>query len=161
MPTRTTLALAALFLTLPLCSCGGGSGDPGSLTNDGYAALGSGDHQGALDSFQSALAGLDPAAPEFMRAKMGEIEALTHLDADGARDALIGMGDQAGEAEYSKVAGNLTAERHFSQAIDVLDAGIKRHGESPKLKALLDKVRVEAEKSDPAALEKLKGLGYL
>jgi hypothetical protein len=162
MATRTTLALAALCLTLPLASCGGGGGDPASLTNDGYASLGSGDHQGALESFEKALAGLDANAPEYMRAKMGEIEALTHLDADRAKDALLGLGDRAGESEYSKVASNLTVEGHFMQAIDVLDAGVKKYGESPKLKALLDKVKAEAEKSGSSdALDKLKGLGYL
>jgi hypothetical protein len=161
MPKRTTLALTALLLTLPLSSCGGG-GDPASLTDDGYAALGSSDYEGALGSFQSALAGLDPAEPGFMRAKMGEIDALTHLDPDGARDAILGIGDRAGEAEYSKVASDLTAEGHYIQAIDVLDGGVKRHGESPKLKALLEKVRAEAEKSGSSdALDKLKGLGYL
>ncbi len=162
MQIRTTLALATLALTLPLASCGGGAADPGSLTNDGYAALGSSDYQGALESFHEALAGLEADAPGFLRAKMGEIEALTHLDPDKAKDALLAVGDQIGESEYCRVAGDLTVGEHFDQAIDVLNAGVEKHGESPKLRALLDKVAVEAEKAGSTdALDKLKGLGYL
>jgi tetratricopeptide (TPR) repeat protein len=146
-----------------LTSCGGGGGgDPKAANDEGYSALNSGNHQDALSRFQSALEGLDASDPQYMRAKMGEIEALTHLDADGAKDALLGLGDQAGEGEYSKVANTLTGQGNFIQAIDVLDAGVKRYGESPKLKAMLELVRAEAEKSGSSdALDKLKGLGYL
>jgi len=161
MSMRTTLGLAALLMTLPL-ACGGGAGDPKALNDEGMAALNSGDHEGALTRFESALAALEPGDPQYLRAKMGAIGALTHLDPDKARETLLGLGDQAGANEYSKVASDLTTEGHFMQAIDVLDAGVKRYGESPKLKQMLDLVKAEAEKSGSSeALEKLKGLGYL
>ncbi len=161
----TVRRLGALSLALPLllASCGGGaSGDPGQLTNDGYAALGSGDHAGAVESFEAALADLEPGTPEFMRAKMGEVEALIHLDAGRAQDQFLAVGSSASEADYATIGQKMTKAGAFESAIAVLDSGMKRFSESTKLKGLIDQVKVEAEKSgDAGALDSLKGLGYL
>ena len=174
METRNTLrrrpgALSlALSLTLALASaplltaCGGGAADPGQLSNEGYAALGSGDHAGAVENFEAALAGLEVGTPEYMRAKAGEIEALIHLDANRATEQLMALGDNANEALVATIGSKMTAAKEFAAAVAVLDAGMKRFPESTKIKAMLDKVQAEAEKAgDSGALDALKGLGYL
>jgi len=162
MSNRTQRALAALLVTLPLAACGGGASDPGQLTSEGYQALGSGDAKAALEDFQTALAGLEAGTPEYQRAKMGEIEALIQLDPKRAQETMLALGSAADESQYATVGNKLTGAGHFLEAIAVLDAGMKRYAESPKLKALLDQVKVEAEKQgDSGALDALKGLGYL
>lgn len=159
---RRRLAALSLALSLSIASCGGGSEDPAAMTDEGYAALGAGDHRAAVESFEGALATLEPGSPDYMRAKMGEIEALIHVDAARAKTEFLEQGESFSEAQYATVGSKMTSAKKFQEAIAVLDAGMKRFSESPKLKAMLDQVAVEAEKSGNSdALESLKGLGYL
>ena len=160
---RPGLGALCLAFSLTLAACGGGGGgDPTQLTNDGYQALNSGDHAAAVKSFEAALGGLEPGTPDFQRAKMGEIRALIHLDASRARDQFLDHAQAFDAKAYETVGSQLTSAKKFEEAIAVLDAGIKRYSESPKLQALIDKVKSEAEKSgDTGALDSLKGLGYL
>jgi len=166
-----SVALAGL-LTLPLLTAcggdgaGGGSGDPKGLTDAGYASLGTSDFDGALSDFQKALAALEPGAPGFVRAAMGEVDALIHIDPGQARDKFLELArsypDAIGSREFSTVGGKLTSEGKYTEAIDVLDAGLKIFTEDPKLIAVLAKVREAAEKAgDTSALKSLEGLGYL
>jgi hypothetical protein len=168
MKTAIHAGLAGL-LTLPLLSgCGGdaGGGSPAELTDAGYASLGTSDWQGALTSFESALAGIEPGGEGFVRAAMGEIEALVHIDAEKAKDKFLALAqsypDAIGTRQYKTVGGQLTSEKKFTEAIAVLDAGMKAHAEDPSLMALIDRVKEEAEKAgDSGALSALEGLGYL
>lgn len=164
---RTLLVLPCLVLALVAGACGGGgSSDPKALTDEGYAALGTSDYDGALESFQKALAEMDSAHAQFKRAKMGEIEALIHVDAERAKDEFIAMaGSMSGSVtakDYQAIASKMTSEKKYVPAIAVLDAGIKAHAENPKLLAIMEKVKSEAEKAgDSGALDALRGLGYL
>lgn len=158
----TRLGALTLALPLTLVACGGGSETPSEMTDAGYAALGAGDHTAAVESFEGALASLEPGSPDYLRAKMGEIEALIHVDAARARDEFLSESEAFGEAQYATVGSKMTSAKKFNEAIAVLDAGMKRFSESPKLKAMLDQVALEAQKSGNSdALDALKGLGYL
>jgi hypothetical protein len=162
MLKRSTPALAALLLTLPLVSCGGGSKTPTELTNDGAAALGSGDYTGALSNYREALAGLTREDPDYLRAKMGEVEALIHVNAEEATTTFLGLGSLVDENHFATVASKMTSAGEYQEAIKVLDAGVQAYGESPKLVAMLQKVKEEAEDAgDEGALKALEGLGYL
>lgn len=159
---RPGLGALCLALSLSLAACGGGGGDPTQLTNDGYQALNSGDHAAAVKSFEAALSGLEAGTPDFQRAKMGEIQALIHLDAGRARDQFLMHAEAFDAKAYETVGSQLTTAKEFEEAIAVLDAGMKRFTENPKLQALIDEVKAAAEKSgDAGALDSLKGLGYL
>ena len=155
-------ALALRSLPLLAASCGGGGGSPAELTNRGYQTLNGGDPGGALTTFREALAGLEPSNPDYLRAKMGEVEALIQVNPEEARDVFLRLGSQVDDGHYTTVASKMTSAKAYEPAITVLDVGVKRFGESPKLLEMLKRVREEAEKSgDEGALKALEGLGYL
>ena len=168
MKTAIHAGLAGL-LTLPLLTgCGGdaGGGSPSEMTDAGYASLGSSDFQGALTSFEGALANIEPGGEGFIRAAMGEVEALIHIDAGQARDKFLALAQSYPDAiesrQYKTVAGQMTSEKKFTEAIAVLDSGLQTYAEDPSLMALLERVKEEAEKAgDTGALSALEGLGYL
>ena len=164
MQSRTSTSfVGALALLLPLVTSCGGSADAAELNQKGYKALGSGDAQGALESFQAALEHLEPGTSDYMKAKTGEIDAMIQLGhAEHAKNALLALGPQADENMYSAVANKLYTAKHNPEAIAVLDAGIKLYAESPQLKVLMDKVIADAQKQgDADTLKDLEGLGYI
>jgi hypothetical protein len=163
---RRSTSILFLAAVSALAACNGGSKDPAKLTDSGYAALGKSDWKGAQSDFDAALAVLQPTDAGFKRAKMGQVEALIHTDAAKARDEFLalakGMSSQVEPNDYIAVASKLTGERKFMDAIAVLEVGLKAHPEHPKVKAIGDRIKAEAEKAgDEGALKALKGLGYL
>jgi len=162
-------ALTGLLALPLLAGCGdtdAGAADPTRLADAGYASLGSSDFEGALDDFERALGALEPGAPGFVRAAMGKVEALIHLDAGRARDEFLalaaGYPDAVGTREFKTVGGKLTSEKRFEEAISVLHAGLEAYAEDPGLQAMLDRVAEESERAgDAGALDALRGLGYL
>lgn len=168
MKSRRSIAvshLAASLLCVVAASCGG-SADPAKLTDEGYAALGKSDWKGAQTDFAAALEGLKSTDPGFLRAKLGWIEAAVYTDPAKAKDEFLalagGMNLQIKSSDYIAVASKLTGERKFPEAIAVLESGLKAHAEDPKVRAVGEAIKKAAEKAgDNAALEALKGLGYM
>jgi len=164
MTKKTNQRLGSLaLLVLPLLgtSCGGAS-TPAELTNQGAEALGSGDYPDALTKYRQALAGLDRDDPDYLRAKMGEVETLIHVNAEEATSTFLGLGSLVNENDFASVASKMTSAGEYHEAIKVLDAGVQAYGESPKLVEMLKVVRAEAEDAgDEDALKALEGLGYL
>lgn len=163
---RKLLALA-LLLTLPLYSCSSAE-DPGGLTEAGYKALGTGDHDAALAEFEAALAaiGSNTAHAQYLRAKLGAVEARIRVDATGAKDEFLGlardMPTEVTDQDFSFIGQKFAGAQEFSAAIDILDAGVKTHEGSTHLAQLTDNIRAAAERAgDQAALDKMAGLGYL
>lgn len=157
----------ALLLVLPLTSCSSGA-DPGGLTEAGYDALGSGDHAAALAEFEAALAviGNDSTHDQYLRAKLGAVEARIRVDATAARDEFLGlandMAEEVTDQDFSFIGQKFAGAQEFSAAIDILDAGMKTHEGSTHLAQLTDNIRAAAERAgDQAALDKMAGLGYL
>lgn len=155
------------FAIVALCflpSCGGS--DPKTLIDDGSKALNSGDYRAAASSFDEALAALDASSPEWLRAKLGGIQARTQIDGVKAMDEFL----QLAKASPGKVTAehfNLIGSRlgdasKLTEATKVLEVGMEMHPESPHLKALLAELGKKAEASgDPEALKNLKSLGYI
>ena len=82
-----------------------------------------------------------------------------------ARDEFLELAkadpDLVGPRDYSFIGGHMGDAKAWTQAMDVVHAGIQRYGEGEsKLKALLENIKLEA-KSNPALASKLEGLGYL
>ena len=159
--SRTLLCL----LPLALVACGGGGGDPTEETNQGYAALGSGDAESALDHFASALGRLQPSDPGYPRARMGEIEAKIRLKPDAAAKSFLTYAEQqpeqVGADAYHKIGMKLSENAALGEAVAVLGAGLKRFPGDPKIDEALQKTQTAAEKSgDTGALEALRGFGY-
>jgi hypothetical protein len=162
-----TLLAACLAAALALSTASCSDPDPKTLISDGRTALGKGDAKGALDDFQKALKVLKPGDPQFVEAKMGEVEALIAIDAKKSRDEFLalakGFPDQVTQQQFSYVSGQLANGKRYDEAIDVAHAGKTRFGaEATKLTELIDKIKKEAQASGDAALvAKLKSLGYL
>lgn len=158
MRTPTALILA---LSTTLAACGGG--DP---KESAYQALNSGDYAAAAADFEKAMAGVDAGSADYVGLAVGRCEALAHTDAPAAKNEMIALaGSHEGKVsskDYTLVASKMVDARNFVPAIELLDDGIKnRFKDDPKLLALMDKIKAEAEKSgDDGAMEALSGLGY-
>ncbi len=156
--------LLSILLVLSALGCGGSS-DPRALTDSGAAALNSGDPKKALSEFDQALAHMDAANPDFLRAKIGRCQALARTDAARAQTEFLALAKdpaaKVGEQDYTTIALDLVKSSAIGPAVAVAEAGIQRYPESPSMKALRDKVGDAAKKAnDPEAMKKLKGLGY-
>jgi hypothetical protein len=156
---RLCLTLLAL---LPAC----GAADPHALTDQGARALGAGDAESARQSFETALAGLKPGDPDYARASMGRFQALVRSAPERARDEFLvyakAQSSSVGEGDYGMLVGEFLRRERTSEAIDVMDAGVKAFPKSETMLAIRKQVETQARSAkDPAALQKLKGLGYV
>jgi len=157
-----------LLLPLALClvtACGGGS-DPKALTGEGSAALNAGKYPEAVGHFEEALAamGTDTANPDWMRAKMGLVQALVNTDAPRAKTEFLALAaaGKASDRDFSTIGTLLAEKGKLAEATEVLEAGMKAHAESPQLLELRDRLGDIAKESGSSAdLDALKGLGYV
>ena len=161
MPRRSALLLS-LVLVASACS----PADPKALTDQGHSALGAGDAEKAQASFDDALAQIDPSHPEWLRASLGRCQALARHDPTAAREAFLGLARshpaRVTVQDFSIVVGELVQAGAVSEAIDVMDAGIKLYPESPVMQVIKEKVIAASTRSqDPGVSDKLKGLGYV
>lgn len=160
-PTARALAL---ILPLALTACGG-SADPKAATDAGYAALGSGDAEKAVDHFASALGAMQPGDAGYKRARMGEVEAKVQLAPEAAATSFLEYAktqpDQVAAEDYRKVGTQLSARKALTAAVNVLHAGLLRFEGNAQLQEAIDQTKAAAESSgDSDAMERLKGLGY-
>ncbi|TDJ67510.1 MAG: hypothetical protein E2O39_14665 [Planctomycetota bacterium] len=148
-----------LALTLSIAACGGGTGD---AKEAGFQALQSGDFADAAGHFEQALATRSPSDEDYVEIAVGHCQALAHIDPAQTKTTFLALGDQVTPKDYSIVVVELVAVREFVTAIDILEAGVTRFPESPKMSVIKDRVvKASLEVGDSAALAKLKGLGYL
>lgn len=156
------------FLTVSLlcltAACSGSS-DPKALTDQGQAALTSGDARGAAQHFEDALKHMNAAHPDFLRASMGRCQALARQDPKRAKDDFLALAkqhsDRVKDADFGLITGELVKKGAIVEATEVVTAGMKMFPESPKMVVLRDQVGDAAKKSaDPEAMKQLKGLGY-
>jgi hypothetical protein len=156
-----------LWISLALLSACGGK-DPKALTEAGYDALGASDYGSAAAAFEGALGeiGSDTANPHFLRAKLGLIEARIRIDAAAAKreflDLAASMPSRITDKDFSYFGQKFATASEYMAAVEVLDAGMKVHAESPALQQLVDLIKTSAEKAgDTDALASLAGLGYI
>lgn len=165
------MRLFALCAVLPLLvtACGGDT-DPVELTRSGSRALGQGDFATAREDFDLALQeiGEDPANPEYLRAKMGAIEARTKDAPDEAVAMFLALAkklpEQIDAADYSRIGGRLGDGGHFNQAIELASAGKTNlpPSDQPTIEKLIQDLGDKAKESGSAgALDALRGLGYV
>jgi len=159
----STRLLAAAALAAVLSACG--DSDPQSLIADGNKALNTNDPNTALEKFTEAATALKPGDPQYLDAKLGVVEALVPTDAQKASDEFMALvtsfPDQVGEKQFIQVGGRMITERKFDEAAKLIDKGIKRaDGESPKLHALIERIK-QAAANDSNARNALQQTGYL
>jgi hypothetical protein len=167
MPRMNALRTACFVLGLALFAAGCGHPDPQSLISDGQTSLAEGDAAAALGHFQEAVRGLKPTDPEYVDAKLGEAEAFISLDANKARDEFLALAeartDRVGQAVFIDFASKLATGRRFTEAVEIVHAGIVRFGEqATRLRNQMTFVRQEAQSAnDEAAIAKLRELEYI
>jgi len=160
---RTTSILLTLALALPLVACNGVEADPLQAAE---AALQDGDSAKAVALLQLHVAGLDRTSPESREATILLCSALAEKQPMESRDALLKLAEAQPEGVTSKdfkdVQSYLQTHGHFLEAIDVMDAGLKRWPGDATMSKVKD-VLIAAVQSagDEEATAKLKGLGYL
>ena len=152
-----------MFACLAAVACG--SSDPKVLTDQGMAALNSGDAKQALADFDRALEHMDANHPEFPRASVSRCQALARIDSARAKDDFLKLARdpaaRVAEPEFITIAMELVNHRAIGPATEIAEAGLRMYPESPGMKTLLDKVGDAAKQAnDPEAMKKLKGLGY-
>lgn len=140
------------ILGLLLCACG--AADPGVLIREGQSALASGKSDVALEKFDAALGVLDKQDARYVDARLGVIEARIAGDSKAARDEFIRFARECpGEADgaaYLHVSGMLASAREYSEALELLHAGIADGlPDSPALLALAKRIELEREANRP------------
>jgi len=155
------LLLCALFL-VPAC----GPADPRALTDAGSSALAAGDAPKAQECFEQALAAMKPGDPDYARASMGRFQALVRSAPERARDEFLAYAKaqpaSLNEGNYGVLVSEFLRRERTVEAVEVMDAGIKAFPESEAMLAIRTKVEAQARTAkDPAAMQKLKGLGYI
>ena len=164
-PYLPHLAIAFLTLVSFTSSCGGG-GSPKEQVDAGYASLGSGKSKDALASFESALTKLTPADADYLRAKLGVVEALVRVDAERSKKELIDLAKaQPGKVtakDYLRTASFMVNENRLAVAAETLEAGESLIKDDPKAIEVKEMIKERAKKAtDPGEIARLKSLGYL
>jgi hypothetical protein len=160
---RTTSILLALALSLPLVACNGAEADP---LRAAEVALQGGDSARAVKLLQGHVQGLDQASAEYREASILLCSALAERQPGEAKDTLLKLveAQPAGvtSKEFKDVQSYLQTHEHFSEAIDVMDAGLKRWPNDETMLKVKD-VLIAAIQSagDEEATAKLRGLGYM
>jgi hypothetical protein len=160
---RTSLALLALALSLPLVACNGAEADPLEAAE---VALQGGDSTKAVKLLQGHVAGLDPSSEEYREASILLCSALAEKQPEDAKDALLALASTQPQGvtpkDFKDVQSYLQTHGHFSEAIDVMDAGLKRWPNDATMLKVKD-VLIAAIQSagDEEATAKLRGLGYM
>ena len=173
------MKLTSLFCTsllLLAASCGGDAGANATL-DSGYTSLNSGNHAEALGHFETALGGLTPADEDYLGAKLGQLQAMSFIDAPKTKTTLLAIPTEAGVGprDYRSIVDELTnsaeaqakggdkdkAGATMIVAAEILGEGKTKFPEYDGWDALLKKTgdKATALGSDDA-LNALTGLGY-
>jgi len=161
-----SMRLPPVLLSLCILFSACGPGDPRALTDQGASALASGDSTKARECFEQALAGLAPGDAQYLRASMGRFQALVRGEPESARKEFLAFAEvqaaSLNEGHFGLMVGEFLRRDRTAEAIDVMDAGVKAFPKSEAMLAIRKKVEEQARSAkDPAALQKLKGLGYI
>ena len=153
------LILACSLLSISLlagCSGGGGASD----RDAGYKAYQDGEYSSAVAHLDKALADPKASAADQLEMAVARCQALAHIDAVKCTTDFLAIGSAVQAKDFSLVVADLVNEEKFLEAIDLLEAGVNRFAENPKMEQLKTLV-ITASKEDPEANAKLKGLGYI
>ncbi|MEO0650809.1 MAG: hypothetical protein AAFZ65_09025 [Planctomycetota bacterium] len=152
-------------LVATLVACGGGGGTPEELRTSGIDKMSAGDFEGAvaaLEQAKQAAAG----TPLEMDITKELAEARVHTDPSEAVVDFLELAeshpDAVSEEDYLNIGRQLSDSDQIMSALAVVEAGIKRFGEteSPKLMAMIDKFKQQAA-NNTELKSALESLGYL
>jgi len=167
------LAVVALAITLGgLAGCGGNGGDgggtsasdPRGLVSQATDAMSRQDWGDALADLESAIEALGSDGDTALRARAEVLRAeclVRSNQGDEGRKALMAIADAASWKDFKRVGEALADEDFQAEAVEVLDAGVKRfpdHKES--FLAVIADIQ-SGEKLSPEAKKKLESLGYM
>lgn len=161
-PMRST-TLLTLALALPLLAC---NGDPVDPLQAAETALQAGESRTAIELLERHLPSLDRGSVDHREATILLCRALAEQRPVESKDAFLALAaaqpDSVGPKEFKDVQSYLQTYGHFSEAIDVMDAGLKRWpGDETMLKVKDVLIAAVQSAGDAEATAKLKGLGYL
>jgi hypothetical protein len=90
---------------------------------------------------------------------------MAHSDGAGASSAFLSLAegnDSIGVKDFSMLVSELMDAGNLLDAIELLDKGLTRYPDNERLSTLKEHVVAESQKpGNDAAMDKLKGLGYL
>jgi hypothetical protein len=157
---RTRTALFAL-LTVFIAACG--SADPKEA---GFEALQRAEYADAVYHLEVAMEAAEPGTEEYLEVAVARCEALAYTDPATCKAEFMALvasaAEQISTQDFSMVVTRLMETSEYVAAIDILEAGVNKFPDDPKMGKLKDKVVEKSQKAaDPAALEALKGLGYI
>jgi hypothetical protein len=165
---RTTKALS-FALVLALASCSGA--EPKQLIDSGYAALGSGNREGAIARFDEALAtiGSNTNDPNFLPAHFGRCQALAKVDPARANAAFLALAkskpDQIRDKDFNTIGEYLltanTPEARL-EAVRLLEAGHKMFPASKDIETFQKRAAAESKRTGDIAMRRaLDSIPYL
>jgi len=161
VPGAVVLSLVALV------GCGGCG--PSTATDPLTAAetaLQAGRSDEAVRLIRAHIARLTAATPEHHEATLLLCSALAEEHPSDARDALLKLAAEhptlVTPRDFKQVQSYLQTHEHYSVAVDVMDAGLKRWSDDPIMLEVKDVLRARIlQVGDNDAIEKMRGLGYI
>ena len=151
-----TLALGALALTFLACS---------KAAQDPYDAFADGDYEAAAAGFETRLASAE--GEERFELQLDRLRALSYFDAGAAEVGFRELTEDPETAtrvtpkEVSLVTSELISAGAHMEAIGVMEVGIERWPEDPRIEELYRRVKRAAETAgDPKVSSRIDGIGY-
>lgn len=160
------LRSAALIVALAVggfAGCGGS--DAKSLTDAGTVALQSGDYARSVRDFDDALARMNPAHDQFLRASFGRCAALAHADPVRGTQEFLKLVEQLGTSitpqDVHFVVSAFVSAREFVRATDIMLKVKALFPKSKEIQAIGDGVASAARRAgDKVTVDRLEGGGY-
>ncbi len=162
-PMRLTTAFQTILGTsvlLAATACGGsGDADPAALIQQK-------DFAGAIALIEPALKAVEQGSDAHRDLLIMQAEALSADSPDKAAETFMASmkahKDLIGPKDVKYVVDKMAEQKHLTQAIDVMDLGLKTWEKNETLAVVLDELKQAALAGDNAdAVNKLKGMGYL
>lgn len=167
MRTSIRLALAAPLLSL-LAACGGDASANADPYERGLDLAKAGDHAAAVNSYDEALAELQPAAGDYMEIQMARVESLTHADAPKAAIEFLAVADESPDLvkpeDFMRVFNWFVGVKDWGQGGKIASTFGTSYPENEELAKRMDtriQEAIDAGEVSAEQLEMLEGLGYI
>lgn len=174
------LAACGLLLIASACnkeSNGSGSHEASGASkpvsarlDDAATAMEAKEWSKALASLDAALADARATNDEKVQVWQDKVLCEAHANGEAAASAALKKMEESGVAmtanQYAKLGNDLGDANHLTAAVDVIEAATKKFGDDPLVRKNLKRLARNLQErltaaGDQAALDRLKGLGYL
>ncbi|MDZ4773046.1 MAG: hypothetical protein SGI72_07910 [Planctomycetota bacterium] len=158
------LLFVAALSSLAFVGCG--ESDPKALTDAATEAIQVRDFKGGLANFDAALAHMDAANPQYMRASLGRCVALAHVDPAKGKEEFLKLAEalkaKLTPADVHFVVSAFVGARELEHATDIMERMKAMFPLSKEMQDIGNSVADAAIKAgDTKVQEKLRGLGYV